>query len=88
MYPAPRPRVKWSATIGAGFKSSHGSSYLEDTTVDWNFRLRTKKHRFRQGGRFVVERSENSEGKTFTTEENLTAFANYSYFFTENFLVT
>ena len=85
IYPSPRPKVKWSGNISAGFKSSHGSSYSEDTNVDWNFGLRTKKHRFKQGGWFVVERSKDSDGDKITTEENFTIFANYSYFFTEKF---
>ena len=85
IYPAPRPRVKWSGNISAGFKSSHGSSFSEDSTVDWGFRLRTKKHRFRQSGWFVVERSEDSDGDKVTTEENFTVLAIYDYFFTEKF---
>ena len=54
IYPAPRPKVKLSGNLSAGFKSSHGSSFSEDTAVDWCFRLRTKKHRFRQFVRFVI----------------------------------
>jgi len=83
IYPSPRPKVKWSATVSAGFKSSHGSSFSEDTNVDWSFRLRTKKHRFRQSGWLVVERSEDSNGDKVTTEENFTVLAIYDYFFTE-----
>ena len=83
IYPSPRPRVKWSANISAGFKSSHGSSFSEDTNVDWSFRLRTKKHRFRQSGLLVVERSEDSDGDEVTTEENFTVLASYDYFFSE-----
>jgi hypothetical protein len=85
IYPAPRPKVKWSGNISAGFKSSHGSSFSEDTTVDWGFRLRTKKHRFRQSGRLVIERAEDSNGDKYTTEENFTVLAIYDYFFTEKF---
>ena len=76
IYPSPRPRVKWSGNISAGFKSSHGSSFSEDTNVDWNFRLRTKKQRFRQSGWLVVERSEDSDGDKITTEENFTVLGN------------
>ena len=83
IYPSPRPKVKWSANVSAGFKSSHGSSFSENTNVDWSFRLRTKKHRFRQNGWFVVERSEDSDGEEITTEENFTVLAIYDYFFTE-----
>ena len=85
IYPAPRPKVKWSGNISAGFTSSHGGSYSEDTTVDWGFRLRTKKHRFKQGGWMVIERSVDSDGEKVTTEENFTVFATYSYVFTEKF---
>ena len=83
IYPSPRPRVKWSGNISAGFKSSHGSSFSEDTNVDWSFRLRTKKQRFRQSGWLVVERSEDSDGDEITTEENFTVLASYDYFFTK-----
>jgi hypothetical protein len=83
IYPAPRPKVKWSGNVSAGFKSSHGSSFSEDTTLDWGFRLRTKKHRFRQNGWLVIERSEDSDGDKVTTEENFTVLAIYDYFFTE-----
>lgn len=83
IYPSPRPKVKWSGNISAGFKSSHGSSFSEDTNVDWSFRLRTKKHRFRQSGWLVLERSEDSNGDKVTTEENFTVLAIYDYFFTE-----
>jgi putative salt-induced outer membrane protein YdiY len=85
IYPAPRPKVKWSGNISAGFKSSHGSSYSEDTTVNWGFRLRSKKHRFRQGGWLVIERAEDGDGEEITTEENFTVFGIYDYFFTEKF---
>ena len=85
IYPAPRPKVIWSGTISAGFKSSHGSSFSEDTAVDWGFRLRTKKHRLRQFGRFVTERSEDGDGEKITTEENFTVGAIYDYFFTKKF---
>jgi putative salt-induced outer membrane protein YdiY len=83
IYPSPRPRVKWSGNISAGFKSSHGSSFSEDTNVDWSVLLRTKKHRFRQSGWLVVERSEDSDGDKVTTEENFTVLAIYDYFFTK-----
>ena len=85
IYPAPRPKVKWSGNISAGFKSSHGSSFSEDTTIDWGFRLRTKKHRFRQSGWFVIERDKDDNGDKKTTEENFTVLAVYDYFFTERF---
>jgi putative salt-induced outer membrane protein YdiY len=83
IYPAPRPKVKWSGNISAGFKSSHGSSFSEDTTVDWGFHLRTKKHRFRQNGWLIIERTKDSTGEKTTTEENFTVSAIYDYFFTE-----
>jgi putative salt-induced outer membrane protein YdiY len=83
IYPAPRPKVKWSGNISAGFKSSHGSSFSEDTTVDFGFRLRTKKHRFRSSGWLIIERAEDSEGEKYTTDENFTIRGHYSYFFTE-----
>ena len=85
IYPAPRPKVIWSATLSAGFKSSHGSSFSEDTTVDWGFRLRTKRHRFRQFGRLVIERAEDGDGEKITTEENFTIGGIYDYFFTKKF---
>ena len=85
IYPAPRPKVKFSGNISAGFKSSHGSSFSEDTNVDWGFRLRTKKHRFRQSGWLIIERAEDSDGDKYTTEENFTILAIYDYFFTERF---
>jgi len=83
IYPSPRPKVKLSGSLSAGFKSSHGSSFSEDTSLNWDFLLRTKKHRFRQGGWMVIERSEDSDGDKITTEENFTIFATYAYFFTE-----
>ena len=85
IYPAPRPKVKLSGNISAGFKSSHGGSYSEDTTLNWDFLLRTNKHRFKQGGWMVIERSEDSDGEKITTEENFTVYATYAYFFTEKF---
>ena len=83
IYPSPRPMVKWSANVSAGFTSSHGSSQSENTNLDWSFRLRTKKHRFRQNGWFIVSRDEGSDGEEITTEENFTILAIYDYFFTE-----
>ncbi len=83
IYPSPRPRIKWSANISAGFTSSHGSSYTEDTSVDWSFRLRTKRHRFRQRGWFILSRAKDNNGEKITTEENFTVTGIYDYFFTE-----
>ena len=85
IYPVPRPKVKWSGHLSAGFKSSHGSSFSEDTNVDWGFRLRTKKQRFRLNGWLVIERSEDSDGDEITTTENFTILGIYDYFFTEKF---
>jgi len=53
--------------------------------VDWGFRLRTKKHRFRQSGWLIIERAEDSDGEKYTTEENFTVLAIYDYFFTDKF---
>jgi putative salt-induced outer membrane protein YdiY len=83
IYPFPRPEVKWSANLSAGFTSSHGSSFSENTNLDWSFRLRTKKQRFRQNGWFILDRDEDSDGEEITTEENFTVLAIYDYFFTE-----
>ncbi|MBW1785462.1 MAG: DUF481 domain-containing protein [Deltaproteobacteria bacterium] len=83
IYPSPKPKVKLSGSLSAGFKSSHGGSYSEDTAVNWTFLLRSKKHRFKQGGWLVIERSEDSDGEKKTTEEKFTIFATYAYFFTE-----
>ena len=76
IYPAPRPKVIWSGNISAGSRSYHGSSFSEDTAVDSGFRLRTKRHRLRQFGRFVTERAEDGDGEKITTEENFTIWRN------------
>jgi len=83
IYPAPRPKVKWSGNLSAGFKSSHGSSFAEDTSLDWSFQLRNKKHRFRQAGWLRIERAKDTTGEKITTEENFTIIATYAYFITE-----
>ena len=72
IYPSPRPKVKWSGNLSAGFTSSHGSSKSENTNIDWSFHLRTKKQRFRQSGWFILDRDEDSDGEDITTEENFT----------------
>lgn len=83
IYPSPRPKIKWSGGISAGFISSHGSSTTENTNVDLNFRLRSKKHRFRHNSWFAADRNEDSRGDKITTKENFTVLAIYDYFFTE-----
>jgi putative salt-induced outer membrane protein YdiY len=83
IYPLPKPKIKWSANITVGFTSSRGSSYSEDLSVDGSFRLRTEKHRFRLSSRFILDRSEDSDGHKITTEENFTVQGIYDYFFTE-----
>lgn len=83
--PLPKPKVKWSGSITAGFTSSHGSSFSENLNIDGDLNMRTEKHRFWLNSRFVLERNKDDNGDKKTTEENFTVSGTYSYYFTEKF---
>ncbi len=85
--PKPEPKVQWSGSITAGFKSSHGSSFSEDYSVDGNLGMRTARHRLRLDGRFVAERDKDERGDKKTTEENATLEGVYSYYFSKRFFI-
>lgn len=85
--PKPEPKVQWSGSITAGFKSSHGSSFSENYSVDGNLDMRTARHRLRLDGRFVAERDKDERGDKKTTEENATLDGVYSYYFSKRFFV-
>lgn len=85
--PKPESKVQWSGSITAGFKSSHGSSFSENYSVDGNLGMRTARHRLRLDGRFIAERDKDSSGDKKTTEENATMDGIYSYYFSKRFFV-
>lgn len=85
--PKPEPKVQWSGSLTAGFKSSHGSSFSENYSVDGNLGMRTARHRIRMDGRYSAERDKDSSGDKKTTEENVTLNGVYSYYFTKRFFV-
>jgi putative salt-induced outer membrane protein YdiY len=75
--------IIWSGNIAAGLSSSHGSSFSENLNIDWNLAIRSRKHRVRIDGRFVLERDEDKDtGNKQTTKENLTVSGMYNFFFT------
>ena len=78
------PKIRLSGNITAGFTSSHGSSFSENTNIAGSFGLRTKDHRLRINARYVVERNEDSDtGDHETSKENFTVRSVYDYFFTK-----
>lgn len=81
--PPLRPNVRWSGSISAGFTSSHGSSFSEDTSVSGDMVMRTDKHRLSIDGRYVVERNKDDNGDKKTTKENFVIAGKYDYFFTK-----
>jgi len=85
--PKPEPKVQWSGSITAGFKSSHGSSFSENYSIDGNLGMRTARHRLRLNGRFIAERDKDESGDKKTTEENATLDGVYSYYFSKRFFI-
>ncbi len=88
--PLPPPPVVWSGSLSAGFTSTHGTASSTQLNASFDLGLRLKKHRFKFGGLYLLGYEDNPDADDdpgaddeITTEENLTLWAKYDYFFTK-----
>jgi len=80
--PSIDPNIVWKGNITAGFNTTNGNTYNEQSNISINAVRRSKKTRLRFDGIYLVARDEDSDtGDKRTTEENFTIKSKYDYFF-------
>ena len=80
------PPVVFKGSIGIGFNSTHGNTYIENGNVAVELNRRSKKHRTSLAGLYLVSRDkDDSTGDKRTTEENLTLDSKHDFFVTDKF---
>jgi len=86
--PPPKPKVKWSGSINAGFASTHGNTFSESGSLSFDAARRSKIDRTTVFARYLVSRTKETDsvtGKTekVTTEESFAFGGKYDYFFSK-----
>ncbi|MCK5269253.1 MAG: DUF481 domain-containing protein [Sedimentisphaerales bacterium] len=86
--PPPRPKVKWAGNVTAGLTSTHGNTFSENGSVNFDATRRSEKDRTNVFGRYMVSRTKETDALTgkeekVTTAESFAMGGKYDYFFSK-----
>jgi putative salt-induced outer membrane protein YdiY len=77
------PRTGWHGNIRGGVLINRGNTENEDYYAAFDIWMRTQSDRYKFGGEYNLQRSENEEGDKETDEDNWMGYGQFDHFFNE-----